>query len=44
MDASVDTPAYQWAILLHLAEAYRANPMFRDYLENVEARKAMMVA
>ena len=44
MDASVDMPAYQWAILIRLAEAYRSNPMFRDYLENVEARKAMMVA
>ena len=44
MDASVDMPAYQWAIRFRLAEAYRTNPMFRDYLVNVEARKAMMVA
>ena len=44
MDASVDTPAYQLAIRLRLAEAYRTNPKFRDYLETVEAHKAMMVA
>ena len=44
MDASVDTPAYQLAIRLRLAEAYRTNPKFRNYLETVEARKAMMVA
>ena len=44
MDASVDTPAYQLAIRLRFAEAYRTNPKFRNYLETVEARKAMMVA
>ena len=44
MDASVDTQAYQLAIRLRLAEAYRTNPKFRNYLETVEARKAMMVA
>ena len=44
MDASVDTSAYQWVIRLRLAVAYCTNPKFRDYLETVEARKAMMVA
>ena len=44
IDASVDTPAYQWAIRLRLAVAYHTNPKFRDYLETVEARKAMMIA
>ena len=44
MDASVDTQAYQWAIRLHLVVAYRTNPKFRDYLETVDGRKAIMVA
>ena len=44
MDASVDTPAYQLATRLRLAVAYRTNPRFQDYLETVEARKAMMFA
>ena len=35
---------YQWAIRLRIAVAYRTNPKFLDYLETVDARKAMMYA
>ena len=44
MDASVDTSAYQWAVRLHLAVAYRPTRNFRDYLDTFDGRKAMMQA
>ena len=43
MDASVDTSENQLVTRLRLAEANHTNPKFRDYLENLEGRKEVMV-